>query len=305
MRIKIYVPDIECDSCVLVLEKKFKTVKGVNSIHPSHDTLEIDYDETQIKQNNILGVIQNAGFRASLNPFDRKSFKERFKDVKENKKKYDLEIRGIKYTLAAFGILLGLHFFAYLGFLKYTPDFIRLYGWWILYLDISIVTLATAIWHFYSYKAKITCMVGMMIGMTIGMQSGMMIGAIIGATNGFFIGCMAGMLLGVIVGAITGKCCGVMGIMEGMMAGLMGGTMGPMISVMMFSDNLLWFMPFYMIINILIVAGLSYMLFEEVVEHKKVEKVHVDFVTYIASCVFLAGLLSVIMLYAPKSALLI
>ena len=178
------------------------------------------------------------------------------------------------------------------------------YGWWLFYLNVSVATLGAALWHVAAHKTTTTCMVGMMIGMTIGMQTGMMIGAVIGATNGFFIGSMAVMFLGVIGGVITGKSCGLMGVMEGMMAGVMGGTMGAMISVMMFSDHLLWFMPFYMIFNIIILWGLTFMLFEEVVEEKEVMRRAVDAETFLALIVIIATILGAIMLYGPTSALI-
>ena len=141
-----------------------------------------------------------------------------------------------------------------------------------------------------------------MIGMTVGMQTGMMIGAVLGATNGFFVGALAGMLLGVLVGAIMGNCCGVMGVMEGMMAGLMGGTMGPMISVMMVADNIHLFMPFYMIINIIILVGLWYMHHESAVyKAPKLRREPIDFTTYASVSIVACTVLTFIILYAPKN----
>jgi hypothetical protein len=143
---------------------------------------------------------------------------------------------------------------------------------------------------------------GMMIGMTIGMQTGMLLGAILGATNGFFVGATAGMVLGVTAGIIAGRCCGIMGTMEGMMAGVMGGTMGPMISVMMLSDHLQWFMPLYVIVNIVIVAGLVKMYLEGVVAPaKQVHERPLDALTFISICVVVTALLVAIMVYGPKS----
>ncbi|MFQ5621522.1 MAG: hypothetical protein ACE5FT_06805, partial [Candidatus Nanoarchaeia archaeon] len=147
--------------------------------------------------------------------------------------------------------------------------FVGKYAWWIFYLTLSVVSIGGAMWHFKAYKAQYTCMVGMMVGMTIGMQSGMMVGFVLGVTNGFFTGALVSMILGSAVGAYTGRCCGIMGVMEGIMAGIMGGTMGPMISVMMFNDNILWFVPAYMALNTAILIGLSFMIFEEVVEENK------------------------------------
>src|SRR3989338_4014905 len=297
MKIEIYVPDIECESCVKLIKKKFTLLQGLESVVYNNDSIIVDYDEALIKPDSIISVIQNLGFRASLEPFERKNLKERIKNFSENKEKYEIEIRALLYTVYGFLVLLGLEAIAYFGFLNTMPNFLANYGWWLLYLNISIAALGSGIWHIFSYRTKVTCMVGMMIGMTIGMQTGMMIGAIIGATNGFFIGAMTGMLLGVFVGVVVGKCCGIMGIMEGAMAGLMGGTMGPMISLMMFADHLLWFMPFYIAVNVFILAGMSYMILEELVEDKKdVQKAPIDFFSYASMIMIAAFVLIIIML---------
>ncbi len=301
MEAKIYVPDIECDSCVKLITKKLKSTQGVDSFDIKKDSLNVNYEEALVTPDNIIKTIQNAGFRAGTEPFERKTLNERVRDFKENKDKYVIELTGIKYVIYAFLLLSGIELLAYYGFLKNIPNFFANYAWWLLYLNISIVALGAAIWHFLSYKAKITCMVGMMIGMTFGMQAGMMLGAVMGATNGFFAGAMIGMIVGVTVGIITGKCCGIMGIMQGMMAGLMGGTMGPMIVLMMFSDHLLWFMPFYMIVNVMILAGFSYMMIEEVAEAEKVEKTPIDFLTFASGCLLFAFAMIIIMMYGPKS----
>ncbi len=304
MKKKFYVPDIECDSCVKLIEKKFGHLQGIEQTNFSEDSVIVKYDESLLTSNNIIATIKNLGYRVSLQPFERKNLKERYRHWKDNKQKYIVEMNTIKYALFLFLILTGIELVSYFTFLRLMPNFLADYGWWLLYLNISVASLGAATWHFLTYNTKFTCMVGMMIGMTLGMQTGMMIGAIIGATNGFFMGAMVGMILGVTIGAITGKCCGVMGVMEGMMAGLMGGTMGPMISIMMFADNLLWFMPFYMLVNIAILMGFSYMLFEEVVEGKSdVKKRAIDFSTLVSFAIILTFVLGYIMIYGYKSAL--
>jgi len=304
MKTIIYVPDIECDSCVKLLERSFKNKEGINSFKIKEDYIEFEFNENLIKKEQLINLIKKQNFRASFTPFERKNWSERIRHYKENKHKYKIEQKIITYTLGIFLTLLILEVILYLTLFKDIPNFIQNYGWWIFYLNISISVISLGTWHFFAYRAKYTCMTGMMIGMTFGMQTGMMLGAVLGATNGFFIGAMAGMLLGTFIGIITGKCCGVMGIMEGMMAGVMGGTMGSMISVMMFSDHLLYFMPFYMVINIIIMWGLSYMLYEEVVEDKDVIKKPTDFITVAIISIIAAFILLAIMIYGPKSFLI-
>jgi copper chaperone CopZ len=300
--IRLYVPDIECDSCVKLITRILKKKEGVDSFSIESDAVVVDFDVEKTSEKSLIETIERLQFRASTEPFERKSFKERWRHFKENTHQYKIEKQIFTNTLWIFFILFVLEGALYLFTLKNIPDFISTYGWWILYLNISITTITAAVWHVYTYRTKITCMVGMMIGMTFGMQTGMMLGAIIGATNGFFMGAMVGMLLGSTIGAITGTCCGIMGIMEGIMAGIMGGTMGSMIAVMMLSDHILIFMPFYMVLNIIIVWGLSYMLYEEVVEGKHgVTRDPIDFTTVCCFSIISTFILLMIMLHGPKS----
>jgi hypothetical protein len=206
------------------------------------------------------------------------------------------EINAVKYFAASFIVLSLLETVAYLGF----PALNR-YVVWLMYLNITIAALGTALWHFMAHKAQVNCMLGMMIGMIFGMQAGMMLGAIIGATNGFFIGAMAGMIAAVALGIITGRCCGMMGILQGMMAGVMGGTMGPMITLMMFSDHLALFMPFYMAINLAITAGGSYMIYREL--DGQGERKPARFSVFMALCLIASFAFALLMIYGPKSIL--
>ncbi|MCA9477901.1 MAG: heavy-metal-associated domain-containing protein [Nanoarchaeota archaeon] len=295
----IYCPDIECDSCVKLISKKLEKTQEVKQYEITSETIKVQSD---LDKKNLIKIINDLGFRASTQPFERKTFKERIKHFKENKKAYRMEIHAIKYFFSVLGILLLLQALAYLGLNNHID--MSPYISWMIYSSIAIAVIATAMWHFFIYKIRVTCMVGMMIGMTIGMQTGMMIGAILGATNGFFIGALVGMLVSVAVGVITGQCCGVMGVMEGMMAGVMGGTMGPMISVMMMSDHIEWFMPPYMLINIIITALMIYMVYEESVEGKEVQTRTPDFFYFISLCVLASAAITAIMVFAPKNFLL-
>ena len=303
MRIKLYVPDIECESCVKVLERRFAKVQGVHGTKFSEEAVEVDYDEAKIKTEEIIDTIKNAGYRAATHPFEKKSFRERGRHFLEQKAKYELEYKLLKYTLGIFFILTILETIAYIGFLKQIPLFAEKYTWWLFYLNISVATLAVAVWHFSAYKAKVTTMLGMMVGMTIGMQTGMMLGAVFGATNGLFIGSVVGVVLAVSAGVYVGKCCGISGILQGMMSGLMGGVMGPMVTLLLFADHLLWFMPLYTIINVLILWGFSYMIYEEVVEDKIVIKKPMDFYTLASASIILTSILVTIIIYGIKSPL--
>ena len=86
------------------------------------------------------------------------------------------------------------------------------------------------------------------------------------------------------------------------MAGLMGGTMGPMIALMMKYDHLLLFMPFFMLVNIFILWGLSYMLYEEVIEdNPSVERKPAGFLVFFLSCLLVSLILGLLIVYGYKS----
>ena len=242
---KVYCPDLECDSCVKIVTKALEKA-GFSNFKLDNEGVILD---TQVDPNHAVKIIQEKGYRAGLTPFERKRMGERWRDFKENKEKYQVEYKLLEYGVMTFLLLIGLELVAYSAFFKNIPDFADNYAWWLFYSALSIVGIAAAVVHIRSYRVEVTHMVGMMIGMTVGMQSGLLIGIILGATNGLFVGSLVGMIAAVILGIINGKCCGVMGVLEGMMAGVMGGTMGGMIGAMMVVDNILLFMPFFIIIN--------------------------------------------------------
>lgn len=299
----IYCPDIECDSCTKLIGRKLNKIEGVNSYKFDSEKVVIEHTN-QVVDKTLIDDIKKLGFRADTQPFERKTFGERIRDFKENKHKYELESLSFKYTIIAFFLLCFIELIAYFGIFWNIPNFIDKYGIWLLYINLSVAVIGGSVWHFYSHRPKVTCMTGMMIGMTVSMQTGMLIGAILGATNGFFIGAFVGMIVATFVGTITGKSGGIMGTMEGMMGGVMGGTMGPMITVMMFSDNLHIFMPFYILINLIIMMGMTYMVYEEAVEGKLFSKKKpIEFTTFISIVFIVTFAIVALMMYGPKSPL--
>lgn len=301
MKHKIYCPDLECGSCTKVLTKALGEV-GANAILFSSDAVEFESEEKH--PDKFISAIKNKGYRASLHPFKKLTFRERAQDFFKNKQKYVHEYLMLQHTFYTLIILFVLEIMSYFAFFKVIPDFLSTYGWWILYVNLAIVSIGAAIWHFKSYKGQVTCMVGMMTGMTFGMQTGMVLGTIFGVTNGLFPGGMIGMLAAVGIGFYNGKCCGVMGVMEGMMAGVMGGVMGAMIGTMFAVDHILWFMPVFMLINLFIMWGLSYMLFEEMVEGKPdITRTPAPFWTFFSYCFVAIAILTILMIYGPKTGL--
>ena len=302
METTIYCPDIECDSCVKIINKLLEKTEGVSKFSISKDHVDVEYDPAKLDRKQISDLIKEKGFRAGFEPFLRKTFLERWRDFRENKEKYSLEYKILNFSASTFGLLLGIGFVVYWGLFNSSAEILPKYGWWFFYSALSVVAIGSAMWHFQSYRGTITSMTGMMIGMTFGMQTGFLIGTILGATNGMFVGSLAGMLSGVLVGWYNGKCCGIMGAMEGMMAGIMAGLMGAMTGVMLLVDHIFLFMPVFMALNLLVLIGLSYLLFEEMVEgNNTIKKQPAEFLTFFLFCFLALSILMAIMIFAPKS----
>ena len=303
MKTTVYVQDIECESCVRLVERGIKTLQGINEYTVQKDSIVIEYDPSLIKEESIIEAIASRGYAASRYPLTKMSFKRRLGDILKNRHKYAVERRMLFISFVSFLALLLIDAITYVAFFQGIPGFFAQSWQWFLYLDITVVSIAASIWHLKAYKGAITSMTGMMLGMTLGMQAGFMIGAVIGATNGMFVGSMIGMIGGVILGTFGGKDTGIMGALQGMMSGLMGGTMGAMLTVMMFTDHVLLFMPVFMLINVVIMWGMSYMVYEEIVEEKSVRIEPADFSAFFSYVFVFTIVLGIIMLYGPKSAL--
>jgi len=228
-------------------------------------------------------------------------FGRRMNEIVHNPKQFVIEHALVKYSVLSFVLLCVVELLAYFAFWR-TLEFLSAYGWWIFYVNVAVVSVCAGLWHLKSYHAQVSCMVGMMIGMTLGMQTGMMVGTIIGFTNGLFVGGIVGMLLAVVVGVYAGSCCGIMGVMEGMMAGIMGGVMGSMIGTMFRVDHILWFMPVFMVLNVSVMGGLSYMIVEELCL-QGAKKKEIGFWSYLCYCLVFAALLVLVMVYGPKTGL--
>ena len=227
--------------------------------------------------------------------------KKRITSFFSEREKYKIEWQMMQYTLATIlilGIIIEVLAFSLLKdntiYLKNIP--------WLWYLIITIAVVFGALWHIRAHKVQVSSMMGMMIGMILGMQAGTMLGIVIGSTNGMFMGSLFGMLFGIFVGVYASNSCGLMGILNGTIMGTMGGTMGTMLALMMKVDYILWFMPFFTIVNILILWGLNFLVFEEIVEGKKVIREGVGFITFFVSCLIMTALMIVIILYGYTSA---
>lgn len=208
----------------------------------------------------------------------------------------------IKTSVYTLIFLVLLELVAYFGFFRNIPDFFSKYGYYLIFLVISILINMVAVWHIKAYQHVFSCTVGMMIGMTVGMTSGFSISLIIGATNGMFIGSIAGLAIGMFIGSYAGNCCGIMGIMEGMMAGLMGGLMGAMTSVMTLNDNIKLFVPILIACMIIILTGLIILIYQE--EIRKKPDVHYkgyDFLPFITVNFIITLALTFLMVYGPRS----
>ncbi len=300
--IRLKITGMHCESCEKVLKKNLLRVENIKDINLryNNEIATIMY-ENAIDANRVIDVIRTAGYDATVMNGDSinetMNFRRYLEDIKQSNR---LEREVI---LIAIGILISLvllELIAYFGFFKNIPDFFSKYGYYIIFLIISVVITGASIWHAKAYGNRFSCMTGMMIGMTTGMISGFLIGILIGATNGMFIGSVAGILVGMSVGIWTGNCCGAMGTMEGMMAGLMGGLMGAMTSLMLLNDNLKLIIPILVLASLIILIGLDYTIYKEA-RNAKFNKY--EYFPYITFCFIITIALTFLMVYGPKSAL--
>jgi copper chaperone CopZ len=294
---KIYCPDIECDSCVRLISKKLKHIEGVERFDVNKDHVDVVYND-KVKLSNIIGMIRDLGFRADTQPFIGKAIKEHWRDFISNRKKYALEYKMLNNSWISLLLLLVMN--VVLIFILNQP--IAKYGWWLFYINVSIVSLGAALWQLESYKIRLTPMLGMMIGMAFGMQSGMMIGTILGATNGMVVASMITLVLASALGWWSTRNGSVMGLLQGIMSAIMGAVMGAMTGVMLFVDRILVFMPLFMILNVIVMWLVSLMVFEEFAEdNKDIEVNEIGFWQFFGYLALFSLLAFIIMVYGPKT----
>lgn len=299
----LYISGMTCHSCERIVSKAVESAGGrVHSVNAKGGTATVDYPQGALGK--IREAIASSGYAlldpegriGEAEPFDQeiKSFARR---LFSGEKGLWVERKLLKMSIASLIAIVFLGFFAYLLFFRNVPGFGPRLPF-LLYAAISAVACTGVLAHFRAHKGQFTCMEGMMIGMTIGMMAGFLFGAIIGATNGMFTGSVFGMAIGMLMGAYCGKCCGIMGVMEGLMAGLMGGTMGAMLTVMMIADNLLLFMPLLVGSCLLIIAGLTYMIYTTA--GKREERQLVPLSSFLLLSILLTAVTAIVMFIAPK-----
>jgi len=289
---KIEIDGMTCESCEkLVSHAVAKAGGSVKEISASKGFATIEYPDGE--REKMEQAIASAGYSIGgpvlQVPLERQlaAFASDFLAGKPSTK----PVRDcFAYSVASF-IVLAAAVFLLFSADKYFPYFI--------YAAISAVAVAGGIALANACKQHLSCMEGMMLGMTIGMSAGFLFGAVVGATNGMFIGSMFGMLIGMALGYYSGKACGIMGAMEGLMAGIMGGTMGAMLTVMMQYDNLALFMPIFVLANLLVLAGLKYMIYYYSCRRGAAKQVSAATLSGLA--LLLVALTIAVILYAPRS----
>lgn len=302
---------MHCENCEKTITRALSNV-GVTVTSISHKTQQakVTYDESILKS-RIAAAVIDAGYELKDSVQENNGrvlgFLDRLRGIRkamrENPAAFAHEKRIALTSLGTLAAVLGLEYLLYVAVFWNIENFWVRYGQYMIYASIAVVATGAAIRQLRAYRGSVSCMSGMMIGMTIGMMSSMLIGITLGATNGMFIGGVVSMILGMTLGAWVGACCGIMGTMEGMMAGLMGGTMGPMISVMMINDRLNYFLPFFFVAGLMILFGLSYIVFKE---HKaRASDIRpYGFWSFTLINFAVVAIISLIMVWGPKAAFL-
>lgn len=62
--LKLHIPDMHCSSCVMKLEGIEDELPGILKVKASYhkQTLEIDFDVTQVNETQILQVVKELGY---------------------------------------------------------------------------------------------------------------------------------------------------------------------------------------------------------------------------------------------------
>jgi len=295
-KLSIKVNGMYCESCEKLLKMEIGDVKGVSKVEADHARGMVEV-EGSASEKSIADAIVKAGYGVGEN-YAGKSFEQEIGGFVSDFIAGKPSVKSVRtcfaYSIITFIVLAAA---AFAGFAS-SKYFI-----YMIYAAISAVAVGGAIALFSAYRSRFNCMEGMMIGMTIGMSSGFLFGAIIGATNGMFIGSVFGMLIGMALGAYAGRCCGIMGAMEGLMAGIMGGTMGAMLTVMMQYDHLAEFMPIFVLANLLVLAGLKYMMYHYAA--RRADGKIMPFASFFALALLLAALTVAVVLFAPKTGVVV
>lgn len=302
--LKLKITGMHCESCEKTLKRALSKINHIQEIDLKYNNeiATIKYNP-EININEVMNVIRQVGYDATVVDGDYIPSEVKFKHyLSDLKQKNKVEGQLIEVALGTFLILGFLEVIAYFGFFRDIPSFFTKYGYYLIFLVISMVVSATSVWHIKAYRNIFSCMTGMMIGMTSGMITGFLMGMIVGATNGMFMGSIVGIILGMTIGTFTGKCCGVMGILEGMMAGLMGGLMGAMTSLMLLNDHLKFIIPIIVIASSTILIGLDYMIYKEATNSKEKFKKY-SFIPFVTFCFIVTIAITFVMVYGPRSIL--
>jgi len=292
-KLSIKVNGMYCESCEKLLKMEIGDVKGVSKVEADHARGMVEV-EGSASEKSIADAIVKAGYGVGEN-YAGKSFEQEIGGFVSDFIAGKPSVKSVRtcfaYSIITFIVLAAA---AFAGFAS-SKYFI-----YMIYAAISAVAVGGAIALFSAYRSRFNCMEGMMVGMTVGMSAGFLFGAIVGATNGMFVGSVFGMLVGMALGYYVGKACGVMGAMEGLMAGVMGGTMGAMLTVMMQFDHLGEFMLLFVLSNLLVLAGLKYMIYYYA--GKRGEVKFMPPLNFFALALLLTALTVAVMLFAPHSA---
>ena len=262
MRETISLSGLDCDSCNKVVARlaERSNCRLLSLDFDAGNIVVEDSDDSSISR--FKEALQEAGYGVNGTPLQRGSLSRPLKFLSDvlSKAEYSVEREILEAGVASLILMLALTMLAF-----YLPALSAVRNYLPLLLLGAFGTAASylALAHHRAFSSAASCMTGMMVGMTIGMMGGFLAGALSGAANGMFVGSLAGLAIGVFFGVLAGLQIGVMGVLEGMMAGIMGGTMGAMLSVMLFNDHLFEFLIVLFAACILVLFGLSYMLFRE------------------------------------------
>ncbi|MBS3152022.1 cupredoxin domain-containing protein [Candidatus Woesearchaeota archaeon] len=166
----------------------------------------------------------------------------------------------------------------------------------------NILVIIFTAFYSYRFRKNLDEMHSMMIGMTFGLVSGLVASTLfVVPTGNFLYAVIIGTVVGLAFGVPLGKLGKHLGMMEGIISGPMGGMMGAMLGQMTRPFNIEIFIPFFNIIFLISMIGISYAINCGVNYNTKKKKISENFVYVWFTVSLILVILSILLPFSLQS----
>ena len=147
LKIKLFLPQIHCSSCLWLLERLDKLATGViaSQVHFVKKEAEITFDESKISLKSLAELLASIGYPPSITLDDY--------EKKENKSSNKSLIFKIGLTGFCFGNVMLLSFPEYLGISERDHDFQTTFNYLNLFFSIPVLIFGARDYIISAYKS--------------------------------------------------------------------------------------------------------------------------------------------------------